>query len=166
MLTIKCGYSRSRVEEIPLEGALEIIRRGDTPLWFDLDTPTQAELDFLEKELQIHQLTVEDIINQHQRPKIESFEEYVYLAIQPLVRKQNLEIEPAEVDLLLGHNWLVMVHYGPIPGLESSLFTERLNPALIRGADFLLYTIVDLIVDSYFPILDEIDEEIEWKNRD
>ena len=135
---------------------------ADIALWFDLDSPTQAELDFLEKQLRIHHLTLEDIVKQNQRAKIESFEGYVYMAIHPLIRKDSLEIEPAEIDLLLGHNWLVMVRYGPIPGLiENSRFNERLDFALTRGADFLLYTIVDLVVDSYFPLLDQIDDEID-----
>jgi len=135
---------------------------ADIALWFDLDSPTQAELDFLEKQLRIHHLTLEDIVKQNQRAKIESFEGYVYMAIHSLIRKDSLEIEPAEIDLLLGHNWLVMVRYGPIPGLiENSRFNERLDFALTRGADFLLYTIVDLVVDSYFPLLDQIDDEID-----
>ena len=162
MLTIRRAHESTRIEELSLEEVPDLLHTSETPLWFDLDSPTQAELDFLEKQLRIHHLTLEDIVNQNQRPKIESFEDYVYLAIHPLVRKDDLEIEPAEVDLLLGHNWLVMVHYGPIPGLvQNSQFNERLGLALARGADFLLYTIVDLIVDSCFPILDQIDDEIE-----
>lgn len=140
----------------------DLLGRTDVTLFFDADSPTQSELDFLEKQLKIHHLTMEDIVNQNQRPKIESFEGYVYLAIHPLVRKNDLEIEPAEVDLLLGPNWLLMVRYGPIAGVtDNPQYNERLNVALCRSADFLLYTIVDLIVDSYFPLLDQIEEEID-----
>jgi len=162
MLTIRRVRETTRIEELSPETAADLLRAGKTPLWFDLDSPTQAELDFLEKLLRIHHLTLEDMVKQNQRAKIESFEDYVYLAIHPLIRKNDLEIEPSETDLLLGHNWLVMVHYGPIPGLVENLqFNERLGLALARGADFLLYTIVDLIVDSCFPLLDQIDDEID-----
>ena len=72
------------------------------------------------------------------------------------------QIEPSELDLLLGRHWIVSVHYGPLPDLiEDSHIHERLANALERGTDFLLYTLVDLIVDSYFPILDEIEDEID-----
>lgn len=162
MLTVHCATSESRIEELSLEAIPDLLRSGERPLWFDCDSPSQSELEFLEKHLQIHHLTLEDIVKQNQRPKIESFEDYVYLAIHPLMRKDGLEIEPVEVDLLLGRHWLVTVHYGAIPGLlQNSQLHERLNLALSRGADFLLYTLVDLIVDSYFPILDEIDDEID-----
>ena len=162
MLTIRCAPTASRVEELPLDAVPDLLLSGETPLWFDFDSPTQSELEFLEKQLRIHHLTLEDIVKQNQRPKIESFEDYVYLAIHPLIRKSSLEVEPSELDLLLGRHWLVVVRYGPLPGLpQNSQLNERLALALTRGADFLLYTIVDLIVDSYFPLLDEIDDEID-----
>lgn len=162
MLTVRCAPTATRIEEIPLEAVPDFLRSGEVPLWFDLDSPTPSELGFLERTLRIHHLTLEDIVKQEQRAKIESFGEYVCLTIHPLIRKTNLEVEPSEVDLLLGRHWLVLVHYGPIPGLgENSQLRERLGLALARGADFLLYTIVDLIVDSCFPLLDEIDDEID-----
>ncbi len=162
MLTVRCAREATRIEEIPLDAVPDLLRRGDVPLWFELDTPTEAELDVLEKQLQIHPLTREDIVKQNQRPKIETFDHYVYLVIHPLIQTARLEIEPAEVDLLLGRQWLVMVHYGPIPGLVGdSPLHERLGLALHRGADFLLYTIVDLIVDRCFPLLDTLNEEID-----
>jgi magnesium transporter len=162
VLTVRCVRRASQVEDISLDEVPKLLGSPDVGLWFDLNSPTPAELDFLEKQLRIHQLTLEDIVKQNQRPKIESFEGYVYLAIHPLIRKNDLEIEPAEVDLLLGRNWFVMVRYEPIPALiENSKLNQRLDMALSRGADFLLYTTVDMIVDSYFPLLDQLDEEID-----
>jgi magnesium transporter len=66
------------------------------------------------------------------------------------------------VDLVLGRNWVVMAHTGAIAGLtDNPQFNERLDGAISRGADFLLYTVVDLIVDGYFPLLDLMEEEID-----
>jgi len=162
VLTIRCAHSATGIEVLPPQRVADTLQDKSNSLWFDLDSPTQDELDFLEQMLRIHHLTLEDIVKQNQRPKIEPFEDYVYLAIHPLIRKNELEIEPAEVDLLLGHNWLVTVHYGPIPGLvENAGFDDRLGLALTRGADFLLYSVVDLIVDSCFPLLDQIDYDID-----
>ena len=121
----------------------------------------EEEVRFLQEDLEIHHLTLEDVVNQNQRPKVESFEDYVYIAIHPLMHKKKWQIEPSELDLLLGRHWIVSVHYGPLPGLiENSHIHERLANALGRGTDSFLYTLVDLVVDSYFPILDEIEDEI------
>ena len=149
-------------DEVSRDAATDLLRRGDSHLWFHFDAPTEDELRFLQEELKIDHLTFEDIVNQNQRPKIEPFEEYVYLAIHPLLRKQKWEIEPSELDLLLGRSWIVSVHYGPLPGvIENSQLHERIPLALGRGTDFFLYTLVDLVVDSYFPILDDIEDEID-----
>lgn len=161
MLIIRCS-SGDRLEEISREAATDLLSRRDANLWLHFDTPTEEELDFLKENFAIHHLTIEDIVNQNQRPKIEPFENYVYLAIHPLRREAKWEIEPSELDLLLGRGWIVSVHYGPLPGLiDNSQLHERIPAALGRGADFLLYTLVDLVVDSYFPVMDDIEDKIE-----
>lgn len=161
MLIIRCS-SGDRLEEISREAATDLLSRRDANLSLHFDTPTEEELDFLKENFAIHHLTIEDIVNQNQRPKIEPFENYVYLAIHPLRREAKWEIEPSELDLLLGRGWIVSVHYGPLPGLiDNSQLHERIPAALGRGADFLLYTLVDLVVDSYFPVMDDVEDKIE-----
>ena len=161
MLIIRCSRG-DRLEEISREAATDLLSRRDANLWLHFDTPTEEELDFLKENFAIHHLTIEDIVNQNQRPKIEPFENYVYLAIHPLRREAKWEIEPSELDLLLGRGWIVSVHYGPLPGLiDNSQLHERIPAALGRGADFLLYTLVDLVVDSYFPIMDDVEDKID-----
>jgi magnesium transporter len=161
MLTIRRATG-NRLEEVGRDIVAESLQQVHANLWFHFDTPSEEEMRFLQETLRIHHLTIEDIVNQNQRPKIESFEEYVYLAIHPLMRSKKWQIEPSELDLLLGRHWIVSVHYGPLPGLiEPAHIHERLGDALCRGTDFLLYTLVDLVVDSYFPVLDEIEDEIE-----
>jgi len=161
MLTIHRSTANG-LENVSREALAKLLPRGDANLWFHFDTPTEEELRFLHDDLKIHHLTIEDVVKQNQRPKIEAFEEYVYIAIHPLMHSKKWQIEPSELDLLLGPRWIVSVHYGPLPGLiENGHIHERLANALGRGTDFLLYTLVDLVVDSYFPILDEIEEEID-----
>ena len=161
MLTVRRSTTNG-LEEVSRDSIPDLLRRSDAKLWFHFDAPTDEELRFLEEELKIHHLTLEDIVQQNQRPKIESFEDYVYMAIHPLLCKKKWQIEPSELDLLLGRCWIVSVHYGPLPGLiETSQLHERIPPALRRGTDFLLYTLVDLVVDSYFPLLDDIEDEID-----
>jgi len=161
MLTIHRSTANG-LENVGREAVAELLPSGNANLWFHFDTPTEEELRFLQDDLKIHHLTIEDVVNQNQRPKIEAFEEYVYIAIHPLRHSKKWQIEPTELDLLLDRHWIVSVHYGPLPGLiENSHVHERLANALGRGTDFLLYTLVDLVVDSYFPILDEIEDEID-----
>jgi magnesium transporter len=150
------------VEEISRDAAIDLLKRGGTDIWLHFDTPTEEDLHFLQEAFKIHPLTIEDIVNQNQRPKIEPFEDYVYLAIHPLRRKARWTIAPTELDLLLGKAWIVSVHYGALPGLiENSRLHEKLAAGLGRGTDFLIYTFLDLVVDSYFPILDDVEDEVD-----
>ena len=161
MLTIRRSTGNG-LEILSRDAVGDILPRIDANLWFHFDAPTEEEIRFLQETFKIHHLTIEDVVNQNQRPKIEPFDDYVYIAIHPLMHSKKWQIEPSELDLLLGRHWIVSVHYGPLAGLiEDSHIHERLANALDRGTDFLLYTLVDLIVDSYFPILDEIEDEID-----
>ena len=161
MLTIRRSTGNG-LEILSRDAVGDILPRTDANLWLHFDAPTEEEIRFLQETFKIHHLTIEDVVHQNQRPKIEPFDEYVYIAIHPLTHSKPWQIEPSELDLLLGRHWIVSVHYGPLPGLiEDSHIHERLANALARGTDFLLYTLVDLIVDSYFPILDEIEDEID-----
>ena len=160
MLTIRRSKADG-FEEIGRDVAADLLRRGDSYLWLHFDKPKEEEIRFLQETLKIHDLTVEDIVHQNQRPKLDAFDNYVYLAVHPLLRKEAWKIEPSELDLLLGKSWIVSVHYGPLPGLiENSHLHDRIPHALGHGPDFLLYTLLDLIVDAYFPLLDEIEDEI------
>src|SRR3970282_1731079 len=109
------------------DAVADLLARGDANLWFHFDAPTEAELRFLQEDLKIHHLTLEDVVNQNQRPKIESFEDYVYIAIHPLMHSKKWQIEASELDLLLGRHWIVSVHYGPLPGfIENFHVPERI----------------------------------------
>lgn len=161
MLVIRRSKAEG-LEEISQDVAVDLLRRGDSNLWLHFDTPNKEEIRFLQEQLTIHDLTLDDIVHQNQRPKLDSFDNYVYLAVHPLLRKKSWQIEPSELDLLLGRSWIVSVHYGPLPGLiENSHLHDRIPHALGRGPDFLLYTLLDLVVDAYFPLLDEMEDEID-----
>lgn len=92
MLTIRHAKA-DEVEEIDRDMALDLLRRGDSNLWFHFDAPNEDELQFLRDNLKIHDLTMEDVVHQNQRPKLDSFDDYVYLAIHPLQRKKNSRID-------------------------------------------------------------------------
>jgi magnesium transporter len=150
------GTAAIAADEVPA-----LLADPHTAVWIDADSPSVEEVAFLERQFDIHHLTLEDVVKQNQRAKIETFEHYAYLVVHVPQRVDGTRIEPTEVDLLAGRNWFVIVHYGPVAALGGNHKQhERLLPALGRGVDFLLYTVVDLVVDAYFPVLDEIDELI------
>src|SRR5215471_21723234 len=89
MLTIRRSKADG-FEEIGRDVAADLLRRGDSYLWLHFDKPKEEEIRFLQETLKIHDLTVEDIVHQNQRPKLDSCDNYVYLAVHPL-RKRSVE---------------------------------------------------------------------------
>ena len=89
MLTIRRSTVNG-LENVSRDAVADLLPRGDANLWFHFDAPTEEELRFLQEDLKIHHLTLEDVVNQNQRPKVESFEDYVYIAIHPLMHKQEV----------------------------------------------------------------------------
>lgn len=133
----------------------------NTWVWLDLEAPSQEELSFLENPFHFHPLTIEDCINHDQRAKVEDYQDYLFMVTQCLTLEKN-EIETHELDIYVSRSFLVTVHREPISAITTILERCERNPALTeRGPDFLLYLLIDAVVDGYFPLLDELDDRID-----
>lgn len=129
-------------------------------LWIDIQDPKKEDLEFLEKTLGVHPLVLEDVSNQRQRPKMEPYDNYLYLVLKtvdPVNGKQA-----AQLNLLLGANYLVTIHHAAMPFLDGMWQrTEKNTSILSRGPDFALYTILDTFVDNLVPTVTEFDLQID-----
>ena len=125
------------------------------------------EVDILEKIgrcFGLHPLVLEDILNTEQRPKIENLGEYIYIVVKLLSYDNQLaEFATEQVSFILGENFVISFNEK-----ENDLFTpvrEQIRQGLGRirklGADYLIYTLLDIIVDNYFVVLEELGEKIE-----
>ena len=150
-------------------------------LWLDLVAPSADELRLVSQEFSLHPLAVEDAIKQQQRPKIDEYEHHYYMVVfaieavehaerhrehrerrqtgQPII-PSNFRIR--EIDVFVGKRFLITVHQRPLPFFDDLLDRWRHNRGAIdEGIGVLLYTLLDGIVDCYFPILDDIVERVE-----
>jgi magnesium transporter len=106
-------------------------------------------------------LTVEDCIMPNVRPKLEEFDRYLFIAMQGLKRIDGT-FQPVELDLCLGKNFLITVRSEPIRSVdEDCARVEKKSPIFNRGSDFLFYSITESLIDSYFPILDEVEARVD-----
>lgn len=121
-------------------------------------------LEALGKIFQLHPLVIEDIANTGQRPKVEDYDEYFYIVLRMLFLDATQEVADEQVSLVLGRNFVISFQ----EGIEGDLFNpirERLRTAKGRlrreGADNLMYSLIDAIVDGYFVLLEKLGERIE-----
>jgi magnesium transporter len=151
----------------PPEELHSLIENPANLLWLDLESPTPDELALVAGIVRWDHLTVEDLEHRAQRAKLESFEDagYSYLVMHAL----DYSGEPAtrrlathEVDFVIGANYVASIHTTHLPTItESRDVTHRLEASLRHGPDYLLYVLVDRLVDTYFPVLSAMDDDVE-----
>jgi magnesium transporter len=132
--------------------------------WVDLAGQDDEQLALLADRFKFHPLTIEDCSHVDQRPKLEGYGDYLFLVTHGFFLPENHGdgLESLELHTFLADRYLVTVHARPIPALEMVWQRVRGDGNLMRrGADFVAYLIADAIVDTFFPLLDEIAADIE-----
>ena len=131
-------------------------------LWLDVAAPDAADIAFLDGALQLHPLVLEDLEHRNQRPKVDEYPTMLFIVLFGNVRGEAGELELAEVHIMLGDGWLVTVSDHAVPALDQLWDSCQKRPELAHGdPSRLFYRLCDALVDSVFPILDGIDDEID-----
>ena len=132
-------------------------------LWADVSDPTSQDFQALAEEFGFHPLSIEDCMNEHQRPKVEEYSGYYFIVLyEAELVGPNDRLELRELNIFLGKNYLVTVHSRPIRAIETGkrLWHEWLDRSE-HGSGLVAYLLIDAIVDDYFPLLDIISERMD-----
>lgn len=128
-------------------------------LWVDVIEPTETDWDSLRDEFNFHHLAIEDCQNPHQRPKIEDYHGYYFIVLYEAELLEDYTIHFRELNMFLGPNYVVTVHRTPLTSLaEGERLWRNWTDLAEQGAGLLAYLIMDVIVDRYFPILDQLSD--------
>src|SRR6188508_1674686 len=135
--------------------------------WVHIESPRSADRDWLEDNFDFHPLDMEDVYSRNQRPKLDQYEDYVFIVLHfPLFDKDSGRILTAELDLFLGPDYLITLPNIPLPPI-SSMFErygekdELREDVFSKGSGYLLYKIVDTGVDASFPMLRKMGLKLE-----
>jgi magnesium transporter len=162
MLVNCAAYEEGRkLADIRKEDISEYIKRPNCFVWVALKDPEPSELDEMREEFGLHELAVEDARQGHQRPKIEEYGDSLFAVMQTVENKEP-ELELGEVAMFVGPNYILSVRRHSERGfIEVRARCEREPDLLRNGSGYVLYALMDTIVDRYFPILDELETELE-----
>ena len=158
------SYSQDRLDEfhaLTLADLPALKKRGGT-LWLDIAGLGDASVIEQVGELfGLHRLALEDVMNNHQRAKVESYGDVLFI----VVRMPEMEsgLEPDQLSLFLGKDFVVSFQ-GRIGDCFDPIRERLRNPTgrlRARGADYLAYALIDSVVDSYFPVLESLGERLE-----
>lgn len=142
----------------------EALKDPSSLLWVDISAIDDADIDLLTGIFNLHPLTIEDFIMVNARPKVENFKDYIFLVMFSMEShdKEKARINTSEVDYCLGKNFLITAHDNQVAAVCTNKDKIRKqSPIMKNGADFLLYSFLDCLVDSYFPIITEFDEMVD-----
>ncbi len=128
--------------------------------WLDLTAPGHEDLAQLREIFGFHPLALEDSESFSQRPKLDNYGDHVFLVFYGAWRHRAGDPEPLrEVHLFISGKFLVTVHRDPLPPLDEQ--REQLDGRALHSEQFLLYRVLDALTDSFFPILADMDDEID-----
>jgi magnesium transporter len=150
-----------RIDRQAIQGLLE----RDEYFWLDLRDPGQEEAEALRELFSFHPLALEDMLKRNQRPKLEDYGDFMFLVYYAASGGRGPEggvwtgIELSEVHAFLSGSYLVTVHQGACEALDE--VGQRLTAQPPRSEQFVVYRVLDGLTDTFFPVLDQVDEQIE-----
>jgi magnesium transporter len=152
-----------RVADIDLEAISDYVEQPGHFVWVGLHEPEEDVLRKLQEELGLHDLAIEDALSAHQRPKLEEYGHCLFVVLRTAAWDEKAHsVITGETHLFVGERYVVSVRHGETQGYADVRRRCECTPHLLKnGPGFILYALMDSIVDRYFPIIDSFEEEIE-----
>jgi magnesium transporter len=156
------GHRVDGVESIP-ETVAHLRERPDGLAWIGLYRPDEREIEELAAEFDLHPLAVEDAIHAHQRPKIERYDDTLFVVLRPArYLDEREEVEFGEVHLFVGRNFVLTVRHSEAPEFRSVRRRLESQPDLLaQGPEAVLYAVMDQVVDGYYPVVTGVGHDID-----
>ena len=156
-----------KVGDVPLDDISDVIKQPGTFVWIGLYEPAEPLLRNVQEEFGLHDLAIEDALTAHQRPKIERYDQslFVVLRTAQLAKPRSTElctVEYGETHVFLGRTSIITVRHGNATSYASVRGRAESTPKLLKqGPAFVLYAVMDFIVDQYFPIVDALEGDLQ-----
>ena len=150
-----------KLADIAKEDISTYVSRPECFVWVALYEPTAEELAEMQREFGLHELAVEDAQHGHQRPKIEEYGDSLFAVLHTVEIVED-ELQIGEVDVFVGRNYVLSVRSRTKQGFKNVRERCEREPELLKqGSSFVLYALMDTVVDRYFPVLDRLEIELE-----
>ena len=164
-MIIDCAvYREGRRSEVAhdsasLDSALAQLEDGDF-LWIGINEPTDGEVSTIGQSLGLHPLAIEDAVEAHQRPKLESYSDHLFMSLRTVSYNDD-DITTNEVNVVMGQHYLLTVRHGGPDLREARRRAETYDEAMSHGPTAALHAVVDSIVDHYEEVAAELETDVE-----
>jgi magnesium transporter len=163
-MLINCAAYKDghRVADIPVASISDYIARPDHFVWVALRNASEAEIAEMQREFNLHELAVEDARHGHQRPKVEEYGDVVFTVMHTIEAAPDGHLQVGEVAVFAGPNFVLSIRNRSQQTLLGVRERAEREPHLLRrGPGYVLYAIMDAVVDRYFPVIDALEDELE-----
>ena len=151
-----------RVGDVAIADISDVLREPGRFVWVGLHEPEAEMLAEIQQEFSLHDLAVEDAAHAHQRPKLERYGNSIFVVLRTVhIDQATGGIDYGETHIFMGANYVVSVrHGGSLPYGDVRTRCEATPDLLIKGPGFVLYALMDFIVDQYFPLVDWFEDKL------
>ena len=152
-----------RVADVDVKDIGEALKQTDRFIWIGLHEPKEELLRQVQQEFGLHDLAIEDAHRAHQRPKLERYGDSLFAVLHTAqMNREQGRINFGETHLFVGPRYIVSVRHGSsLSYAEVRSRCETTPQLLCKGPGFVLYALMDFIVDQYFPLVDVLEDELE-----
>jgi magnesium transporter len=132
-------------------------------VWIGIHAPDERELRELQEQFHLHDLALEDALKAHQRPKVEQYGDTTFLVLRTAFLLDGADrIALGETEIFIGRGYIISVRHGDSASYQRVRDCAEATPdRLANGEDFVLYAIIDFIVDNYLAVVDRLREDVE-----
>ena len=153
------GHRSANVE---LHEVHDVLKEANQFVWIGLNEPSEEMLSKVQLEFGLHDLAVEDAHNAHQRPKVELYGDTLFIVLRTAQMSKEHHIELGETHFFVGHNFIVTIRHGSSVSYANVRSRCESTPHLLsKGPGFALYAVMDFIVDQYFPVIHELEQDLQ-----
>lgn len=163
-MLINCAVYQDgkKLQDIDKRDISEYVKQDGCFVWVALKDPTDAEIDEMGEEFGLHPLAVEDAKHGHQQPKVEEYPGMLFCVTHLLELDEDELIRTGEVCVFVGRNFVLSIRNRSSIGFLNVRQRCEHEPELLRhGSGFVLYALLDAVVDRYFPVIDYLERELE-----
>ena len=164
-MIVNCAVYRhgQKLADIAVEDISDYVVQPDCFVWVAVRDPDREELEVLQEEFQLHDLAVEDAHRGHQRPKIEEYGSALFIVVRTVeLERGEDDLHTGEVAIFVGLNYVLSVRRGTRHGFTDLRERSEREPELLsHGPAYVLYALLDAVVDRYFPVLALLVDEAE-----
>lgn len=151
-----------RIADVDIFDVRSVLKEENQFVWIGLHEPSEEILNRVQNEFNLHELAVEDAHRAHQRPKVEQYADSIFVVLRTAQMNQDHRIDFGETHFFVGNNFIVVVRHGSnVPYTEVRTRCEATPEQMKKGQGFVLYAVMDFIVDRYFPVVHELEQELE-----